>query len=49
MKKKKEFDSNLVYIKNYLRTKVKFQKGKSTQIFIIIKFQKKLLNIYAYQ
>ena len=40
----KEFDSKPVHNEKYLKTKI-----KSTQIFIIIKYQKKALDVFAYQ
>ena len=42
---KKEFDSEFVYSEKYLKDIL----GKSTQIFTIIKYQKKVLNLYVYQ
>ena len=39
---KKEFDSEPVYSEKYLKT-------KSTQIFTLIKYQKKALNVFVYQ
>ena len=46
---KKEFGSNPVYNGKYIKTKTKSYNGKINIISIIIKFQKKLLNIFAYQ
>ena len=40
----KEFGSKPVHNEKYLKTKI-----KSTQIFIIIKYQKKALDVFAYQ
>ena len=39
---KKEFDSEPVYNEKYLKT-------KSTQIFTLIKYQKKAFNVFVYQ
>ena len=39
---KKKFDSEPVYNEKYLKAKIKPYKEKSTQIFIIIKYQKKI-------
>ena len=38
---KNEFDSELVYHENYLKSKIKSYKIKYTQIFIMIEYQKK--------
>ena len=44
---KKDFDSKPVYHEKYLKTKIKSYTvmEKSTQIFTLIKYQKKALNI----
>ena len=41
---KKEFDSEAVYNEKYLKVKIKSYMEKSTQIFAIVKYQKKVLN-----
>ena len=47
---KKEFDSKPVYNEKYLKTKaIYLTMEKSTQIFAIIKYQKKALNVFVYQ
>ena len=46
---KKEFDSDLVYSKIYLKGKIIPITEKSTQTFTTIKFQNKILDIFAYQ
>ena len=46
---KKEFDSEPVYKEKYQKTKIKSYNGKSVQNFPIIKYQKKLLNLFLYQ
>ena len=46
---KKEFDNEPVYYEKYLKAKIKSYNGKSTQIATTIKYQKKILNIFAYQ
>ena len=45
----KEFDSAPVYNEKYLKAKIKSITKKSTQIFTIIKYQKKILNVFVYQ
>ena len=46
---RKEFDSKPVYNEKYLKAKIKSYNGKSTQIFTIIKYQEKVLNLFIYQ
>ena len=47
---KHEFDSKPVYNEKYQNTKKKQPYNrKRTQIFTIIKYQKKVLNIFVYQ
>ena len=46
---KKEFCSNLVCNEKYLKTKIKSYNEKINTIFTIIKYQKKVLNVFAYQ
>ena len=46
---KKEFDSEPVYNKKYLKAKIKSYNGKSTQIFTKIKYQKIVLDLFVYQ
>ena len=46
---RKEFDSKPVYNEKYLKAKIKSYNGKSTQIFTIIKYQEKVLNLFVYQ
>ena len=47
---KKEFDSEPVYNEKYLKAKIKNPvMEKSKQIFTIIKYQKKVLNLFVYQ
>ena len=46
---KKEFDNELVYNKKYLKAKKNNITEKSTQIFTIIKNQKKAVIWFAYQ
>ena len=41
-------DSEPVYSKKCVRTKIKFYEGKSTQIFMVIRYQKKVLNKFIY-
>ena len=43
----KIFDSELAYNKKYLKTKINFMREKSTQIFTVIKYQKKVLNVFV--
>ena len=45
---KKEFDSEPVYNEKYLRTKINSYKEKATQIFTVIKYQKKTLSVFFY-
>ena len=42
---KKKFHGEPVYNKKHLKTKIKSCRGKSTQTFTIIKYQKKALNV----
>ena len=46
---KKEIDSEPVYNKKYLKAQRYPIMEKSTQIFIIIKYPKKVLNLFVYQ
>ena len=46
---KKEFDCEPVYNEKYLKAKIKSYNGKITQVFAIIKYQKKVLNLFVYQ
>ena len=47
---KKEFDSEPVYNEKNLKAKIKNPvMEKSKQIFTIIKYQKKVLNLFVYQ
>ena len=46
---KKEFDSEPAYNVKYLKTKIKFSNGKINKIFKVIKYQKKVLNVFVYQ
>ena len=46
---KKEFDSEPVFYDKYLKAKLKSFQGKSTQIFMIMKYQREVLNLFAYQ
>ena len=41
---KKDFNSEPVYSKTYLKAKIKFNNRKIKKNFIIIKYQKKVLN-----
>ena len=43
---KKEFDNEPVYSENYLKAKINRIMEKSTQIFMIIKYQKKVCERY---
>ena len=43
------FGSESVYNEKYLKTKIESYMEKSTQIFRIIKYQKKVFNVFAYQ
>ena len=45
---KKEFDSEPVYNEKYLRTKINSYKEKATQIFTVIKYQKKTVSVFFY-
>ena len=38
---------NLYTMKKYLKTTIKYLMGKSTQVFTIIKYQKKVLNVFV--
>ena len=47
---KKEYDNEPVYSEKYLKTTNQPLSGKkSTQIFTIIKYQKKVLNVFVYR
>ena len=46
---KKGFDSKPVYNEKYLKAKIKSYMEKSTQIFTIMKYQEKTLNLFVYQ
>ena len=46
---KKGCDSEPVYNEERLETKKKFMREKSTQIFTIIKYRKKVLKVFVYQ
>ena len=46
---KNEFDSETPYNEKYLKTEIKAYNEKTTQIFLIIKYQKKNLSVFAYQ
>ena len=48
-KKKKKIDSELYIMKNTWKLKQNLMRKTSTQIFTIIKCQKKVLNAFAYQ
>ena len=39
---KEGFDSESIYSEKYLKTKISFMKEKSTQLFMMIKYQKKV-------
>ena len=45
---KKGFDSGPVYNEKYLKTKIKSYQGKSALIPTMIKYQKKVFNIFVY-
>ena len=45
----KEFDNEPDYNEKYLKAKLNFITEKSTQIFTIIKYKKKIRNLFAYQ
>ena len=45
----KKIQGNHVYSEKYIKTKIKSYNGKSTQNFIIIKYQMKALKIIVYQ
>ena len=45
----KEFDSNPVYNKKYLRAKINSYNGKINTSFQMINYQKKVLNSFAYR
>ena len=45
----KGFDSEPDYNERYLRIKIKSMKQKSSQIFKEIKYQRKIINVFAYQ
>ena len=44
-----EFDSEPAYIEKYLKLKQSLAKEKSRQVFIIMKYQKQVLNVFVYQ
>ena len=44
-----EFDSEPVYNEKCLKTTINFMKEKSKQIFMAIRCQKKVLNVFVYQ
>ena len=46
---KREFDSELVYNEKYLEAKKNLVMEKSIQVFVIIKYQKKVLSLFVYQ
>ena len=46
---KKGFDSEPLSHENYLKTKIKCYEGKTNKIFTVIKYQKKVLNVFVYQ
>ena len=46
---RKEFDSEPVYNEKYLKAKIKSNNGEINTIFIKIKHQKKLLNVFVSQ
>ena len=46
---KNEFDRKFVCDEKYLKTKIKSYNEKSTQMFLIIKYQKKALNVFVYR
>ena len=46
---KKNFDSNPVYYKKYLKTKIKVYNKKPIQISRVIKCGRKVQNAFAYQ
>ena len=46
---RKEFDNKPIYNKKYLKDKIKSYDEKSRQIFTIIKYQEKFLNLFVYQ
>ena len=46
---KKEFHCEPVYNEKYLKAKINPIMEKSTQVFPIIKYQKKVLNLFVYQ
>ena len=45
----KKFASESVYNEKYLKAKIKFIIEKPKQISTIIKYQKKVLNVFVYQ
>ena len=45
----KKIQGNHVYSEKYIKTEMKSYNGKSTQNFIIIKYQMKALKIIVYQ
>ena len=45
---KKEFDSELMYNEKYLEAKKNLVMEKSIQVFVIIKYQKKVLSLFVY-
>ena len=46
---KKEFDSEPVCNEKYIKTKINLIMEKSTKTFIIITYQKKVLDVHPYQ
>ena len=46
---KKEFDNEPVYNEKYIKAQIKSCNGKTTQIFTILEYRKKVLNIFVYQ
>ena len=46
---KKEFNSKSVYNEKYLKAKINPIMEKSTHIFTIIKYQKKVFSLFVYQ
>ena len=46
---KKGFDSEPAYHEKYLKLKLNSMRKKSTQIFVMIKYQKKVLNLFVSQ
>ena len=46
---KKGFDSKLTYIKNIEKLKQNLMKETSAQIFMVIRYQRKVLNAFGYR